>query len=841
MKKVLLLTVMCVLGLFTVRAQETITIGEGATTSTGVPVDFYNGYGICQQLFTADEIGYADGGTLTSMAIRFYGETSGMTATEPADATFERNVDIYINSVETSKLENALNLTPGQAPVFVGTVTYVPGEWTEFVFNTPYQYDGGNILITMHDYTGGYYPNYYHFYADEIEDHVVLANITSKLDAAYLENSLNGVLWKHNQRNQVMFTFAAGEGDDNTGEEGDDNTGEEGDDNTGEEGDDNTGEEGGNEDAEFLICERFENYEVGDKIAEKGNECWTTWSTTVGGEADGVVAEFDGRKCAHFTKGNDQVLRLGNYSSGSYELEFDAYVPEGKSGYYNLLHHFAGSSSVWAMENYLHMKYNGQSQVQAANVGVISVDNGEQEYSCVFDAWMHFRYVIDINTDEAKFYGTMPGAEETLIYEWKWSAGSASSSQLSAMNFYPPLATSDFYVDNITLKQLSAEGVAVIVFNPETVEASADVNDVTSVEFVIENTGTTVADFAAWIDYGTGTDNAEKMEMISYAPELDETSAVIGLNVEEPTIIEIGAMYSASAYASSVAGTKITHIIYPFAEIQTQGDYGIVQGSDVVFRIYKQGFNGQPGECLAEKTLPYSEIQAGWVAAELDEPVLLTGFNVWATVSLLQGVPSETTPQMPLVFDNKPEGLAPYGDVLRINNEGPFYMASELFQTKYGNVHIAIVCSGDPVFGGWAELEKVDGTLKIGESTTMTVNFTTFGLEKGKTYDAKIVCAAANAEELFEAPLSLRIWGEDVEEILSNTYSIYPNPTTGMVTVEGDNIDFVAVYNSVGQLVKVVKTQASVVDMSAYENGVYFFNVVDNAGQSSVQRVVVAK
>ena len=62
-----------------------------------------------------------------------------------------------------------------------------------------------------------------------------------------------------------------------------------------------------------------------------------------------------------------------------------------------------------------------------------------------------------------------------------------------------------------------------------------------------------------------------------------------------------------------------------------------------------------------------------------------------------------------------------------------------------------------------------------------------------------------------------------------------------MVTVEGDNIDYVAVYNSVGQLVKVVKTQANVVDMSAYENGVYFFNVVDNAGQSSVQRVVVAK
>jgi hypothetical protein len=29
--------------------------------------------------------------------------------------------------------------------------------------------------------------------------------------------------------------------------------------------------------------------------------------------------------------------------------------------------------------------------------------------------------------------------------------------------------------------------------------------------------------------------------------------------------------------------------------------------------------------------------------------------------------------------------------------------------------------------------------------------------------------------------------------------------------------------------------------MSAYENGVYFFNIVDNAGQSALQRVVVAK
>jgi hypothetical protein len=59
--------------------------------------------------------------------------------------------------------------------------------------------------------------------------------------------------------------------------------------------------------------------------------------------------------------------------------------------------------------------------------------------------------------------------------------------------------------------------------------------------------------------------------------------------------------------------------------------------------------------------------------------------------------------------------------------------------------------------------------------------------------------------------------------------------------VEGENINYIAVYNSVGQLVSVVKNSNNIVDMSDYNNGVYYFNIVDNAGQSALQRVVVAK
>ena len=600
-----------------------------------------------------------------------------------------------------------------------------------------------------------------------------------------------------------------------------------------------------NADSIYLICERFDNYEVGDKIAAKGNDCWSTWSGKEGAVEDGLVAaDSTGNKYAHFKKGNDQVLFLGNYNIGCYEIEFDVYVPNGKSGYFNFLHYFAGSSSTWAMQSYLHMKDDGgqTAQVQSPGHGTIhAAGNSVADLECIYDAWMHFRFVIDIDRDWATFLCTMPNAEEDTVVEWQWSKNSFDdvatvNRYLDAMNFYPPLNTSEFYLDNFTLRKTNGDTAPEISFPAEQIQAGAMYDDLSSVEVTVENTGTSVADYTAWIEYGVGADS-DNLAVINYDAEINEKSQILGFTFKEKTIIELGAKYTASAYSSSVAGTKITHISYPFIETEEGKGYGIVEGDDIVFRIYKQGYNGQPGECLAEKVVAYSEIkESGWFTAELDEPVLLSGFDVWATVSLSS--PAEGA--YPMLFDGIAENLVPYGDVVRFNNEGDFFLMSEVFEA-YGNTHIRITCTGDPVFGGWAELENVDGIVPMEETSEIKINFNTFGLEGGKTYEAKLVIAVNNTDDIFEAPLYLRIWGEDVEEVLNNAYNIYPNPTTGMVTVEGENIEFVTVYNSVGQLVKVVKTQNNVVDMSAYDNGVYFFNVVNNAGQSSVQRVVVAK
>ena len=214
------------------------------------------------------------------------------------------------------------------------------------------------------------------------------------------------------------------------------------------------------EDVEILLSEDFENYEVGAKIAETNPEYWTTWNGKPGSNEDGIVAELDGNKYGYLTYGNDQVLLLGGYQAGVYELEFDMYIPEGKEAYYNLLHEFNGSNSQWALQAYLQKTDDGQGNytISAGHGTIHAGGNGVADIPCVYDGWMHFRVVIDANSGKAEYYYTMPDSEEVKGFDWQWFydsfANSVVSCKLDAMCFFPPISESEFYIDNIILKKI---------------------------------------------------------------------------------------------------------------------------------------------------------------------------------------------------------------------------------------------------------------------------------------------------------------------------------------------------------------------------------------------------
>ena len=586
----------------------------------------------------------------------------------------------------------------------------------------------------------------------------------------------------------------------------------------------------------------FEGQTEGAKIAQTLGEPWTTWSNLPGSAEDGVFGMADGSMAAHFTYGNDQVLRLGGAEAGVYDLVFDAYVPQGKNGYFNVLHEFAGTGSTWAMQVYLQMTNDGQTSTPAPGHGTVHAgSNGTCDIPCVYDQWMHYRVHIDMDNDVATLYFNVDGEPEQEMCTWQWSLDSFGEStvgrKLDAMDFFPPenAATSEYYLDNFTFTRIGAESHASLEFNQENIQVWIPEDETETVEIAISNAnGTSIGDWTAWIDFGEGETNNVTTQ-INYDAEPSESSSLVGFTTEEPRLYEVAAMYPGSSYAGSAMGTQIISAQYYCVE--SESGLGIVSGTPLTFRVYGQGLNGQPGEVLAEKVVPYNQINTqDWTVATFDTPVALTGYNVWVSCEYTQAVDGYA-----MTFDGT--AYQPHSGYFRANGGGAFLSCGpDQMSQDYGCLHIRLNVKGAPVTGSWATLSKPEGSIAIGETDHLNVNINSIGLSEGDVYEANIIFKTNDPENNeVVIPLVLNVDSDNVVENGASAFTVYPNPTTANVTVEGENINAISIYNAAGQLVNVVRAngEKTVVDMSNFGAGVFFFNIVDNANNTTVQRVVV--
>ena len=130
--------------------EATIHIGEGSELlSYYAPIyDYYNKFGITQQIYTAEEL-HIGGGTVTSIAFK-----------SNKGGGYERNISVYLANTDKEYYEGGQDwvfLTSEDAPVFEGTIT-TPTEdgWFTLELATPFEYTGGNIVVTVNDKTGSY-------------------------------------------------------------------------------------------------------------------------------------------------------------------------------------------------------------------------------------------------------------------------------------------------------------------------------------------------------------------------------------------------------------------------------------------------------------------------------------------------------------------------------------------------------------------------------------------------------------------------------------------------------------------------------------------------------------
>jgi hypothetical protein len=586
---------------------------------------------------------------------------------------------------------------------------------------------------------------------------------------------------------------------------------------------------------EVLLFEPFEEYTVGNKIAAEailaGHDWWTTWSNAPGGNEDGVVSDFD-TKCGHLTYGNDQVLLLGDEENGNYDLEFDILIPEGKNGYFNILHHFAGSNSTWAMQCYLHLTNDGSNSTSAPGMGTIHAgSNGTATLTnVVYDQWMHFRLNVDTDTDVANYYYTAPGEQEVLVCTWQWSLDSFGNNvvgrTLAAMNFYPPenAATSEYYLDNFSFKKIGGESAPELTITPDAITETLGEDDMTAVAITIDNDGNSIGDWAGWLDFGEGGAGSQTADL--YYHNGEENSG-IGSNDAGYTR-EMAIRLPATAYAGAAMGMRITS-----AQFLIGSQYGSAD-NNYIFRVYGQGLHNQPGELLAEKTVTSTALGT-WITAEFDEPVYLTGQAMWVSVQLEQ-----TAGEFPLTMDGGEYGEEADGNWLSTggNSFSHCYSAG-----SFGGAWLITAnCEGELIPATWATIDKTEGAIMGGNSETINLTLNTIGLEAG-TYNANLIINTNDAElPHVEIPVTLIADYDAVAENGVQLATVYPNPATTQVTLEGDNLSAVAIYNVAGQLVRIEKLDSVLNTINLdVEAGVYFFSIYDNKGNNSIQRVVITK
>ncbi len=79
------------------------------------------------------------------------------------------------------------------------------------------------------------------------------------------------------------------------------------------------------------------------------------------------------------------------------------------------------------------------------------------------------------------------------------------------------------------------------------------------------------------------------------------------------------------------------------------------------------------------------------------------------------------------------------------------------------------------------------------------------------------------------------------ESYVSNAFAtVHPNPTTGLVTIAGENLRQTEVLNMLGQQVLSVQGEGNElrINMAALPAGVYFVNITDGEGRKCVRKVV---
>ncbi len=239
-----------------------------------------------------------------------------------------------------------------------------------------------------------------------------------------------------------------------------------------------------------IVCDYMEQYNTTQKLAAQNvaqngaaNSWWSTWSGATGTTEDGIVTTEQANSAPNSFKvvstlagggPQDVVLKLGNKTTGRYELKWMCYTPANKSAYYNIQNVVPIGAGAWNLDVFFEATGAGHIQIGAGAVlATFTYPQGE---------WIEVKHVIDLDNNLL-----------TLWVNGQFVHKMAYAGNLGGIDFFGIDNTHQFYIDDVEYITLPP-----LVYNVDVCDAAVDLTlyfgqTITQTTGLYDNTNATVA------------------------------------------------------------------------------------------------------------------------------------------------------------------------------------------------------------------------------------------------------------------------------------------------------------------------------------------------------------
>jgi hypothetical protein len=206
--------------------------------------------------------------------------------------------------------------------------------------------------------------------------------------------------------------------------------------------------------AQTELTDDFESYNLGPISAQAPQ--WRTWSGVDGGSDEANVVDDESLSGLQSVLIPDNVLTdlillvPSAPISGVYSIRFNALIPAGRAGYFNMQAALTPEGSAWVqalMGGNVYFNCDGASGGIGGVTGETDCSAFDQTFTYPEDQWFEVDCVYDIDNQAWDMY--IDGVQ--FIFAQPFAFGPQVFIELAGLDFYSATALNEMYIDDVTL------------------------------------------------------------------------------------------------------------------------------------------------------------------------------------------------------------------------------------------------------------------------------------------------------------------------------------------------------------------------------------------------------